>query len=422
MTRQSAAIAALVLLAGGAAGGYAIGRHAGSTGPTATASGPTAAGSAPARRRVLYWYDPMVPDKHFDHPGRSPFMAMDLVPKYADQATRAGVSVDPRVQQNLGVRTATVQLGALSPELRVPGVLDWDRRRSVQVSARADGVLTRLDAAAPFTPVHAGQALAVLQAPSLGAAAAEAQALDATRSPQGQALRGAALARLRVLGLSDSEARQLAQAPGSGLVVRAPSSGVVSELEVRQGQSVSAGTALMRIDDPSRLWLDADIPQAQVGGVHAGTPVDVTFDSLPGRVIHARVEQLLPQVDARTRTQTARIALANPGGALAPGMYATVTLHADSGARHPLVPDAALVSTGDHTRVILADGDGHFEPRNVRVGRSAGGYTEVLSGLDGGEKVVTSGQFLIDSEADLNGALDRLAPAPDVSDAPGAGQ
>ena len=371
---------------------------------------------------MLYWYDPMVPDKHFDHPGRSPFMAMDLVPKYADQATRAGVNVDPRVEQNLGVRTATVQVGSLQPELRVPGVLDWDRRRSVQVSARADGVLTRLEASAPYMAVRAGQPLAVLQAPSLGAAAAEVHALDTARSPQAQALREAALGRLRVLGLSEAEARQLAAAPGAGMVVRAPSSGVVTELDVRQGQAVSAGTALMRIDDPSRLWLDAEIPQSQTGGIHAGTAVDVEFDGLPGQVIHARVEQLLPQVDARTRTQVARIDVANPGGALAPGMYATVTLHADADTRHPLVPDAALVSTGIHTRVILADGDGHFEPRNVTIGRSSGGLTEVLSGLDGGEKVVTSGQFLIDSEADLDGALDRLAPAPDVSDAPGAGQ
>ncbi len=411
MKRSAAALVALTMLGLGAAGGYFAGRGRAAL-PRSVASTP----SAPAQRTVLYWYDPMVPDKHFNHPGRSPFMAMDLVPKYADTSPTAGVSIDPRVVQNLGMRTAVVEVGALTPALTAPGVLDWDRDRSVVVSARAQGVLTRLDVASPYARVRAGQALAVLLAPEWASAAGELRALDAAGGAAGRDLRQAAWHRLQVMGLSDDEIRQLRAAPSSGVVVRAPVSGVVSDIDVRQGQAVAAETTLMRIDDPSRLWLDADIPQAEVGGIHAGTPADVTFDALPGRVLHARVQALLATVDARTRTQTARIVLANTDGALAPGMFARVTLHADGGTPHPLVPDSALISTGSQTRVILATGDGHFEPRQVRVGRSAGGVSEILDGLSGGERVVTSGQFLIDSEADLDGALARMAPLPEGRD------
>ena len=221
-----------------------------------------------------------------------------------------------------------------------------------------------------------------------------------------------------MLGLSEAEIAGLDHAPAGGIVLRAPVSGTISVLDVRAGQSVEAGSELMRIDDPSRLWIDARIPQAEVAGVEAGTPVRIEVDAFPGRVYPGRVEALLPEVDATTRAQTARIALANPGGELAPGMFATVELSPRGGAPHPLVPDQALITTGTHNRVIIDLGGGRLQPREVRVGASAGGYTEVLAGLSGGERVVTSGQFLIDSEAELDGALARLQPPQPAASAP----
>ncbi|WP_304042722.1 efflux RND transporter periplasmic adaptor subunit [Metallibacterium scheffleri] len=290
----------------------------------------------------------------------------------------------------------------------------WDRRRSVVVSARTDGVLSRLFVRAPFDHVRAGQPLAELLAPAWMSAVAEYRALEHAQSAAARALRSAALQRLHVLGMNAEEIRSADVGAGGGIMLRAPASGVVSALDVRQGQQVTAGTTLLRIDDLARLWLDAAIPQAEVAGIGAGTPVAIEVDAFPGRIFAGHVEALLPEVDARTRTETARIALDNPDGLLAPGMYATVRLAIAGTTPHPLVPDEALISTGVQNRVILDLGDGRMAPRAVRIGRSAGGYTQVLAGPSRGERVVPPGQFLIDSEADLDGALQRLTlpPAP----------
>ena len=397
-------VAALVIAV---AAGYLWGRR---TSPTVPGQG-----VASAPRKILYWYDPMQPATHFNHPGPSPLMpGMQLVPKYAGgSGTSKGlVRIDPIVEQNLGMRTRVIRVGVLHRELRVPGVLAWDRRRSVVVSARTDGVLSRLFVRAPFDRVHAGQPLAELLAPAWGSAAAEYGALAGAESADGRALRAAALQHLHVLGMNAQEIRSADVGAGGGIVLRAPVTGVVSALDVRQGQQVSAGTTLLRIDDLTRLWLDAAIPQAEVAGIGPGTPVAIEVDAFPGRIFAGRVEALLPEVDARTRTETARIALDNPGGTSAPGMYATVKLAVAAGKPHPLVPDEALISTGVQNRVILDLGDGRMAPRAVRIGRSADGYTEVLAGLSGGERVVTSGQFLIDSEANLDGTLQRLTTPP----------
>ena len=407
MNRKLILIVAFLALVAAVGGGYWWGRR---MTPAASEQG-----AAPAPRKVLYWYDPMIPGQRFDHPGPSPTMpGMQLVPKYAGTAggNEGVVRISPRIEQNLGMRTAVVRVGVLHRALRVPGVLAWDRRRSVVVSARADGVLSRLFVRAPFDRVRAGQPLAELLAPAWMSAVAEYRVLEQAHSADARGLRGAALQRLRVLGMSADEIRSADVAAGGGIVLRAPVTGVVSALDVRQGQQVSAGMTLLRIDDLTRLWLDAAIPQAEVAGVGPGTPVAIEVGAFPGRLFGGHVEALLPEVDPRTRTETARIALDNPDGMLAPGMYAAVRLMVTAGKPHPLVPDAALINTGVQNRVILDLGDGRMEPRAVRTGRSADGYTEVLAGLSGGERVVTSGQFLIDSEADLNGALQRLTTPP----------
>ena len=406
MNRKIVVLIVMAALAVAVAAGYFLGTriHQG-----------TAPATSAAERKALYWYDPMQPDKHFKQPGPSPFMpGMQLVPKYASESGtgETGVRISPVIEQNLGLRTTVVRDGVLKRELRVPGVLAWDRRRSVVVSARTDGVLSRLFVRAPFDRVRVGQPLAELLAPEWSSAIAEYRSLADARSSEARGLRGAALQRLRVLGMSAHEIRALGANPGGGIVLRAPVSGVVSTLDVREGQRVAADSTLLRIDDLARLWLDAAIPQAEVAGIGPGTPVRIEVTAFPGRIFAGRVEALLPEVDPRTRTETARITLDNPDGTLAPGMYATVRLMIAGTTPHPLVPDEALISTGVQNRVILDLGDGRMAPRAVRIGRSAGGYTEVLAGLRGGERVVTSGQFLIDSEADLDGALQRLTTPP----------
>ncbi len=397
-----AALAALVLLAVG----YLGGRHASHPAGLSAA----ARGSARPVKKVQYWYDPMVPLQHFDHPGFSP-MGMRMVPKFADHGTAgAVVRIDPRTVDNLGVRTAIVARRVLARDLRVPATLSWDLRAARTVSARADGIVQRLDVRAPFTVVRAGQPLAELLAPAWNSAVDEYKALRHAHSPAALALRAAARARLRVLGLTESDIRAAVHSRGAVFTVtlRAPRAGIVATVEVREGQRVNAGQTLMTLNGLATVWVEADLPQAEVAGVIAGTPVTAMVDAEPGRVFHGRVEQLLPQVDAVSRTQRARIVLDNPARRLAPGMFATVTLHPAVGTAVPVVPDESLIATGNAARIIVTDGAGHFRAVAVQVGRSAGGYTAILHGLQGGERIVVSGQFLIDSEANLSGALGRL--------------
>ena len=388
---------------------YWAGRHDGGSAKS-SAEHPAIAGSPATRTKVLYWYDPMVPMEHSDKPGLSS-MGMQMVPKYADADAEAGtaantIHIDAATVQNLGVRTALVERRVLAATVQVPGTISWDLRQAVIVSARVDAVVSKLYVRAPYTKVTEGTPLADLLAPQWSSAVAESQALQHVQSAEAKALRGAAQQRLSVLGLSSTDARAIGS--GGQVTLHAPQTGVITTLDVREGQRVNAGQTLMTINGLSTVWVEAALPQAVAGIVHADTPVTVHVDALPGQVFRGRVETLLPDVDMTTRTQRARIVLANPDRALSPGMFATVQLDPTPGKAAPVVPDDALISTGDHTRVIVAEDGGHFRAVPIRAGRAAGGYTEILDGLTGGEKVVVSGQFLIDSEASLSGALERL--------------
>lgn len=386
--------------------GYFGGRHqlASITAPASTAaSSPEGSG-----KKVLYWYDTMVPQQHFDKPGLSP-MGMQMVPKYADEGVAKNVvRIDPATVQNLGVRTSLVEHRVLASAIRVPGTITWDLRQATTISARVDAVVSKLDVRAPYTVVKAGEPLAELLAPQWSSALAEYDALQHAQSADAKDLRAASRERLQVLGLTPADIQSSRHGAGAAITLHAPQAGVVTTLDVREGQRVTAGQTLMTVNSLSTVWIEAALPQAAAATVRSGTPVVVTVDALPGRSFHGTVETLLPDIDAMTRTQHARIVLDNPDGALSPGMFATVQLNPSRGDAVPVVPDDALIATGTHTRVILAEGDGHFRAVSVRIGRAAGGYTEILDGLSGGEKVVVSGQFLIDSEASLSGALERL--------------
>jgi Cu(I)/Ag(I) efflux system membrane fusion protein len=400
-----------------ALGALALGYWAGQRHATPASHGTAAAMPDKAEGKVLYWYDPMVPGQHFDQPGLSP-MGMQMVPKYADGGSAGVVHIDPATVQNLGVRTATVERRALAGALEVPGTVTWDLRQAATVSARVDAVVQALHVKAPYTRVTKGEPLVELLAPQWNSALAEYRALQDAQSADAQALRAAARERLRVLGLSEADLRAAGNGPDATITLHAPQAGVVTTLDVREGQRVGAGQTLMRLNGLSTVWVEAAVPQGAAGAVRSGTPVTVTVDAAPGHVFHGEVESFLPDVDDATRTQRARIVVDNPEGALSPGMFATVRLQPAMGTPRPVVPDDALVAAGADSRVVLAEGNGQFRAVPVRTGRSIGGYTEIVQGLHGGEQVVVSGQFLIDSEASLSGALERLDAA--SSPAPGA--
>lgn len=406
LTALALAIVLLVL-------GYLGGRHHAST-PTATAPAPE------STKKILYWYDTMVPAQHFPKPGLSP-MGMQMVPKYADpQRPKDGVHIDAGTVQNLGVRTAVVERRVLASAIQVPGTVTWDLRKATVISARVDAVISKLDVRAPYTRVVAGEPLAALLAPQWSSALAEFDALQQAPSADAKALRAASRERLQVLGLAAADIPSSGKRSGAAIVLHAPQTGVVTTLDVREGQRVSAGQTLMTVNGLSTVWIEAALPQSAAGTVRAGTPVMVSVDALPGRYFPGTVETLLPDIDAVTRTQRARIVLDNPHEALSPGMFATVQLNPAQGHAVPVVPDDALIATGRQTRVIIAGDGGHFRAVPVQLGAAAGGYTQIRDGLSGGEKVVISGQFLIDSEASLSGALERLntdaaSPAPAAS-------
>lgn len=405
MKRPLVIFAAVVAAAALLVVGYLGGRRQAATAPASahpSATVPDTAG------KVLYWYDPMVPEQHFDQPGLSP-MGMEMLPRYADAGAAANVvRIDPATVQNLGVRTALVERRVLSTALRVPGTVAWNPREATTISARVDAVIGKLRVRAPYTQVTAGEPLAELLAPQWSSALAEYDALQDAQSADAKALRGAARERLRVLGLTSADIRATRRGAGAAVTLHAPQAGVVTTLEVREGQRVSAGQTLMTLNNLATVWVEAALPQTVAGAVHAGTPVTVSADALPGQMFRGAVEALLPDIDRATRTQRARIVLANPDGRLNPGMFVSVQLQPAEGEAVPVVPDEALIATGQQTRVIVAETDGHFRPLAVRTRRSADGYTEILDGVRGGERVVVSGQFLIDSEASLSGALERL--------------
>lgn len=400
------AVGGALLLVAGLGIGYWMAPDSGEGGGAAVVA-PTTDESG---REVLYWYDPMVPDQHFDQPGKSPFMDMALVPRYADEVSATGVRIDPAIRQNLGMRTAVVEVGTIARSVRVPGTLTWDLRAEEIVSTPVDAIVSRLNVRAPYQRVRAGTPLAVLLAPEWGTAIAEARSLAGAHSAYGRELRDAARQRLRMVGLEGTTA------VGNGSVVlRSPRPGVVSELLVREGEAVLPGASLFRINGTETLWLEAALPQGTTDGIGPGTPVEATVDAIPGRTFSGEVETLLPEVDAVTRARRARIVLRNEGDLLAPGMFAQVSLQPSTGPAVPLVPTEALITTGTETRVIVVGREGRFQPVRVSTGRSAGGRTEILEGLQGGERVVTSGQFLVDSEASLSGALDRMTVPNDGS-------
>jgi membrane fusion protein, copper/silver efflux system len=375
---------------------------------------PPPAGAAGAEnRKVLYWYDPMVPAQHFDKPGKSPFMDMQLVPRYQGEAVgvAAGVQVDPAAVQNLGVRLASVQRGAFAQALDATGVLDFNQREVAIVQARAAGFVQRVYARAPGDVVRAGAPIADLLVPSWGGAQAEYLAV---RRSGGPALEAAARQRLRLLGMPDGLIAAVARdgRPRTVVTISTPIGGAIQTLDVRQGMTVNMGQTLAQISGLSTVWLNAAVPEAMAGQVRVGQPARAELAAFPGQVFDGRVTAVLPTAQADSRTLTVRIELPNRGGRLRPGMFATVHL---DGEAHPalFVPSEAVIRTGKRAIVMIASAAGRYQPIEVQYGREDGGRTEILAGLSEGQKVVASGQFLIDSEASLAGVqARRLGAAP----------
>ena len=427
MKAGSLALGAVVLGSLGAAGYglYWLGMNHGMsmTGST-TASGTPASASAAAdgaaqqsrtERRVLYWHDPMVPGTKFDKPGKSPFMDMQLVPVYADEAADEGkTTISPRVQQNLGIRTAEVKRGSLPTTVTAVGSVAYNERDVALVQARTGGFVERLHVRAPLDRVRKDQPLVDLYIPEWIAAQEEFFSVRRMQGRGADALVDAARQRMRLAGMRDEQIR-IIEASGSiqpRFTITAPLGGVVTELMVREGMTVMPGASLFRINGVETIWINAEVPESLAAFVRPGASVEATTPAAPGRSFRGRVAALLPEVNPQTRTIKARIELANPSGQLAPGMFATLNFTATERNNVLLVPTESVIRTGQRSVVITMQDDGKFAPANVEIGAEADGQTEIRNGLTAGQKVVVSGQFLIDSEASLRATMTRMSEPP----------
>ena len=365
----------------------------------------------PPERKVLYWHDPMVPNAKFDKPGKSPFMDMQLVPVYADAGAEGGTAVSARQVQNFGVRTAVATEGRLDTGFTATGAVGIDERAQVAVQSRSQGYVEKLYVRAQYDGVAAGQPLAELYVPDWLAAQEEWLALKASPQPGAAQLADAAKQRLRLLGMPDAEIARVEREgkPSARVTVTAPQAGIVWEIGVREGMAVMPGVTLFRLAGIGTVWVTAEVPEAQAALVRIGAPVEARAAAYPDRVLKGSVNALLPEVNAQTRTLRVRIVLANPGGVLKPGMFATVSFGAPATGAVVLVPAEAVIETGKRSVVIVAAGEGRFMPVDVDVGRQSGDLVEIRKGIAVGQRVVVSGQFLIDSEASLKGALTRIA-------------
>ena len=400
MSLRRAITAAAVIMLVGTAGlaGYLLARHG-----TAPA---TEAGAKP-ERKVLYYRNPMNPAITSEHPMKDS-MGMPYIPVYAGEAEQPGiVRIDPAVVQNLGVRTAVAQQTALPRRIDTVAYVAFDESLTRRVHARAAGWVQTLAVASEGETVRAGEQLFTLFSPDV--VTAEGEFLSALASGNEHLIEASKI-RLAALGVSDATIEHIAR---TREILRevpyfAPAAGVVEALGVRPGSYVEPGTEIMRLGSLEDVWVIAEITAAQAGWIAPGTPLRIGIPALPGRTFSARVDFIYPQLDPTTRTLRVRATVPNPQGMLKPRMFARARLLGAAVANAVTVPVPALIRTGREDRVVITLGHGRFEVRKVTPGVTAGGRVQIVQGIAPGDRVVVSGQFLIDSQASIEAAAQRL--------------
>jgi membrane fusion protein, copper/silver efflux system len=408
----------ITALAIGIAAGWGIASWRGTAQHSASGAVAQApAASAATERKPLYWYDPMVPTQKFDKPGKSPFMDMELVPRYADEGQAAtgesaGLAVSAQAQQALGLRLATVEMRAIGAAVEAVGTVQLNERDISIVQARSAGFVERVYGRAPGDVVAAGAPLVDVLNPEWLGAQQEYLAVKATGDA---ALAQAARQRLVLLGMAAATLDRIDRSgqPVTVQTITAPTGGVISELMVRAGMTVAPGMTLARINGLGTVWLEAALPEAQAAAIQPGQRVEARFPALPGEVVKGRVAAILPEGNRETRTLRLRIELPNPKQRLKAGLFAQVSLQ---GAQRQalVVPAEAVIRTGKRSLVYLSEPSGRYRPVEVEIGEQVDERIVIRSGLSAGQQVVASGQFLIDSEASLQGVMAR-APAPTMA-------
>ncbi|WP_281301597.1 MULTISPECIES: efflux RND transporter periplasmic adaptor subunit [unclassified Iodidimonas] len=363
----------------------------------------------PSGREALYWQAPMDPAFRSSKPGKSP-MGMDLIPICDDPVNgrdRTSIQIDPRMVQNLGIRTARVKEGPMARAISAVGMLTYDESTIISIDVRSEGWVEDLKANETGQPIAKGDLLFRLYSRPLIASQADyLQALKAGHP----FLSEAAKERLLSLGMTKAQIDRL-RLEGKVMPhidILAPRAGVLLSLDISEGAFIKPGITAMRIAGLERVWARMAVHESRINWVQKGQQASMTLPSQPGEPLTAVVDYVYPAIDPKSRTGQVRLVLQNPDQALMPGMYASFEIMADPLPNRLSIPSMALIRTGDMERVIVALGEGRFRPAEVRSGILSGDEIEILEGLAPGDRVVTSGQFLLDSEASIRGGLLRL--------------
>lgn len=366
--------------------------------------------TAQTERTVLFWYDPMYPSTRFDQPGKSPFMDMDLVPKYADEGSgdsSAGIHIDPTQTQNLGLKIEPVRLGPLNYSQTFPANVSFNEYQFVIVQARSDGFIHKTYPLTVGDKVKKGTALVDLTIPEWVEAQSEYLLL---LEMNGTAIQiEGVLERLRLAGMPENDIQRLqrTQKIQTLFTLRAPIDGVVTAFDLRTGMNINKADVVAKIQGMDPVWITAAIPESAAWRINDEAKFEISIPAWPNKPLTINQWSILPSVEATTRTLQLRFHVDNPDNLLKPGMNAYLTLNTHS---QPmlLIPSTALIDTGVEQRVITVDSSERFVPKTVQVFADSKGMTAIQSGLEEGERVVSTGVFLIDSEANIAGALDRM--------------
>lgn len=364
-----------------------------------------------AEKKPLYWVAPMDANYRRDKPGKSP-MGMDLVPVYKkesphDEFGPGVVKILPHVVNNFGVRTAPVELKNMHTEISTLGYVQFDEDNLIHIHPRVEGWIEKLHIKTAGNPVEKGQPLYTLYSPQL--VNAQEELLIALKQ-NNTALISAARNRLNALQLSADYIQQLEK---TGQVQQrvtfySPQSGVIDELKVREGFFVKPSNTLLSIGQLDSVWVEAEVFASDAALIKEKLPVSMTLDYFPGKKWTGVVDYVYPRVNSKTRTLRVRLKFDNPDLKLKPNMFAQVQIYTNQTGNKITVPKDAVIRTGKQDRVVLALGDGQFKSIAVTIGRVGSDNIEILEGLHQGDVVVTSAQFLIDSESSKSSDFKRM--------------
>jgi len=363
-----------------------------------------------ATPKILYWVAPMDPNFRRDKPGKSP-MGMDLVPVYEEPGSDGdGVRISPTVENNLGVRTEKASVRPLWRRVEATGYVGFDETRISHINTRVQGWIVHLQVNAEGERVRQGDLLFELYSPEL--VNAQKEYVQALKRGESRLSSGAG-EKLRALGMIPSQIEALAASgtASENIKILAPQNGVVAALSVREGMFIQPNTTIMSLADLSSVWLQAEVYESQAEWVATGQAAEARFDYMPATVFSGQVDYVYPVLDPVTRTLKVRLRFDNPDEKLKPNMYARVSIYGRLKPYALSIPREALIKAPGRDRVVLSLGDGRFHVHEVITGLESGDYVEILAGISEGDEVVTSAQFLLDSEASIAGSILRLESA-----------